>query len=85
MKKILMALCVILSGCDPYIPEDRTRGIEPGRDGEGVEIGVDTTTRVYGYGFVVGKTGSPDGGPLRLGEIFKDSDNVELKALKENG
>lgn len=61
MREFIMALCVILSGCAGYIPEPRAREGDPGRDGDGVEIGVDTTTRVYGYEFVIGKTGGCHG------------------------
>lgn len=61
MTKLAIALCVILSGCDPYIPEPRAREGDPGRDGDGVDIDVDTTTRVYGYEFEIGKTGGCNG------------------------
>ncbi len=61
MRGLIMALSVILSGCNPYIPEPRTREGHPVRDRDSVRIDVDTTTRAYGYEFVIGKAGGHHG------------------------
>lgn len=61
MIKLTMALCMILSGCNPYIPETAIREGHPGRDRDSVRIDLDTTTRVYGYELVIGKTGGHHG------------------------
>lgn len=56
-----MALCMILSGCSPYIPEAATREVHPGRGRDSVRIDLDTTARSYGYELVIGKTGGRHG------------------------
>ena len=57
MKKILMALCAILTGCADYIPERPL----PAASGITISISTDTVSEEYGYEFVTGETGGRHG------------------------
>lgn len=59
MKKILMALCAILTGCADYIPERPLPAARDLPEGSGITISIstDTVSEEYGYEFVTGETG----------------------------
>lgn len=63
MKKILMALCAILTGCADYIPERPLPAARDLPEGSGITISIstDTVSEEYGYEFVIGETGGRHG------------------------
>ena len=61
MKKILMALCAILTVCADYIPERPLPAARDLPEGSGITISTDTVSEKYGYEFVTGETGGRHG------------------------